>query len=1095
MQPVARRFDARDSINIWNNSKINIMKNKTSFKILCGLIISSTLIISNYALGQNTFPFAHPTAANIATPNTGTCTGSDIAKGITTDGSGNSYVVGTFTGSATFISSSFLSAGSNDVFLEKYDRIGNPLWAVRAGGTGDDDAKSVAVYPDGAGGVNIYVTGYFTSSITFNGTFGPPVTINSVFPGNVDMYIVKYRNDGSVWWAQRFGRNATSGFTIGYDIAVSENTYSMPNPTVDIWVCGSFKGTVSFGTHQMSSGGGQNGFIANFHDGSTAPNDVWVNGILSTSLVAQAEAICPDQSGNVFLSGYWLYGNTASFGGAFNGIVPNGNDDGFVAGYDGLGAIQNLMHFGHTAGTSQGTNAIGVAVAEDGNVYVAGCFTHTTIFQSSPLITLTSTGGPVTGCDAFLMKLDPASLAVDYVNQMSSPTADDVARRVVVDHCGKRAYVSGNFFGTENFGNGVTQSTSVNFGESAFIVDFDISNPFVANAFDASRIGGSVPANTTVTIGYDLAVNSVEDVELCGSFSSGNLVCAPSAASNGNSSNAVLAGGTNDGFIARWDDNLWPALETTAQAINQGVSSVNCIDYTVGDMSGNNVTFGTLPSLSAIGFSDVYLLALDKYATYTSFKKLTNGTSTETSVDLVSNSSNHFIAGNATPSIGQTVTFTLDAADSYTATAANAGPTAVVMRTNLGGLTGWGTTVRPVSGGAATGKGVAYDASGNVYFCGYFSGTVGVYSTGGSWFSNLISNGSNDIFVIKYSPLGIVQWAKKIGGSSDDHAHGISVDPSSSNYYITGQVSGTVLSAQGLAHTHFAPITDGFVLRGSLSTGAAINDAFWTTASVANWGNDIYSNDTSEVYVTGVKTANKVYIASFDLSGTSSPVSPTWNLISTGGTAFGNDIILGRNGYVYVSGELGSTSATFGSLPAITSPNVYGGYIVGLTSWGGTPTWETTAYTNAKFCNGLAEDVGYLMSDHGFICLICGQNDMSVAINAYVQKATEEGLEFSSRHANPSLTENNIPIEFITSAVYPNPFDQAAILKLDQDVDLSVPASLLVFDVSGRIVNRIEEISQRETTISAEGLSNGIYFYKVIQNGNILTTGKMMINK
>ncbi|CAN5358834.1 hypothetical protein BH11BAC1_BH11BAC1_29920 [soil metagenome] len=288
-------------------------------------------------------------------------------------------------------------------------------------------------------------------------------------------------------------------------------------------------------------------------------------------------------------------------------------------------------------------------------------------------------------------------------------------------------------------------------------------------------------------------------------------------------------------------------------------------------------------------------------------------------------------------------------------------------------------------------------------------------------------------------------------------------------------------------------------MRGNTSTvslGIAINDAFWTTATTNDKGVDVYSNGLSEVYVTGVKTANKVYIARYDLTGTVSPASAWWNLISTGGTAFGNDIILGRNGYVYVSGELGSTSVTFGSLPAITSPNVYGGYIVALNSWNGLETWETTAYTNVKFCNGLAEDVGYLMSDHGFICLIGGGNDPVTGQHAYLQKATQEGLEFSSRHTNPSFAQNNGAVEPITaSSIYPNPFNQSATLRLDENVDLSVPATLIVFDVTGRIVNRIDEITTRETTISADEMANGIYFYEVIQGGNVLSTGKMMINK
>ncbi len=83
--------------------------------------------------------------------------GSDVGKGIATDGSGNSIVTGYFGGTATFGDTTLTSAGSQEIFIAKYDGDGNFLWAIRAGGTTSDEGRGIAT--DGLD--NIIVTGHF----------------------------------------------------------------------------------------------------------------------------------------------------------------------------------------------------------------------------------------------------------------------------------------------------------------------------------------------------------------------------------------------------------------------------------------------------------------------------------------------------------------------------------------------------------------------------------------------------------------------------------------------------------------------------------------------------------------------------------------------------------------------------------------------------------------------------------------------------------------------------------------------------------------------------------------------------------------------
>ena len=67
-------------------------------------------------------------------------TSSDGGRGIATDGAGNSYVSGRFSGTATFglgeaNQTTLTSAGGPDIFVAKYDPSGALIWAKRAGGT------------------------------------------------------------------------------------------------------------------------------------------------------------------------------------------------------------------------------------------------------------------------------------------------------------------------------------------------------------------------------------------------------------------------------------------------------------------------------------------------------------------------------------------------------------------------------------------------------------------------------------------------------------------------------------------------------------------------------------------------------------------------------------------------------------------------------------------------------------------------------------------------------------------------------------------------------------------------------------------------
>ena len=125
-------------------------------------------------------------------------TSSQLGSFVNEDVFGNVYVAGKFIapslsfGSFT-LTNTDISGGSTDMFLAKYDPLGNTVWARSGGGNSNDDVGSV--FSDLQG--NIYVTGgFYSPSLTFDSLsiIPPPPP-----PGQYDpMFILKYDSSGTI---------------------------------------------------------------------------------------------------------------------------------------------------------------------------------------------------------------------------------------------------------------------------------------------------------------------------------------------------------------------------------------------------------------------------------------------------------------------------------------------------------------------------------------------------------------------------------------------------------------------------------------------------------------------------------------------------------------------------------------------------------------------------------------------------------------------------------------------------------------------------------------------------------------------------------
>src|SRR5262249_33436673 len=132
------------------------------------------------------------------------------------------------------------SAGSNDIFIAKYNSSGAYLWGRRFGDASDQFAQSVTTDPSG----NVILTGYFFGTVDFGG--GPLASA-----GSADIYVAKFDPNGNPRWSKRYG-NASAQFGNSVTTDASGN----------ILLTGQFFGTVTFGGSTLFSAGFADIFLA-----------------------------------------------------------------------------------------------------------------------------------------------------------------------------------------------------------------------------------------------------------------------------------------------------------------------------------------------------------------------------------------------------------------------------------------------------------------------------------------------------------------------------------------------------------------------------------------------------------------------------------------------------------------------------------------------------------------------------------------------------------------------------------------------------------------------------------------------------------------
>lgn len=397
---------------------------------------------------------------------------SDYGYSIAVDSDGNSYVAGSFEGTATFGETVLNSAGSNDIFVAKLDASGNWQWAVRAGGSSNDRAFGIAVTPAGTS----YITGSFADEITFGGL------PNRSSSGGLDIFVAKLSTSGNWIWAAQAGGGSHD---VGFDIALDNDNNS--------FITGYFASQyITFpGLGGMSRTGSEDILVAKL-DAAGAWS--WATKAGSTG-EDRGHGIAVSATGNCYVTGF--FEGTASVPGGIS-LTSSGSDDIFIGKVDSGGDWQWAKRAGGTI-RDRGES---ISIDSVENCYVTGYFASDPAdFGAS--ISMDPSDGAI-----YVAKLN-ASGAWQWVSQAGNNGASipvENGQDIVADSAGN-CYATGYFKGDGHFGVNLVQSSSNSV--DVFIANINSSGTWLW----ANRAGGG-----SEEMGKGIDIDSIGNCYVTGYF-------------------------------------------------------------------------------------------------------------------------------------------------------------------------------------------------------------------------------------------------------------------------------------------------------------------------------------------------------------------------------------------------------------------------------------------------------------------------------------------------------------------------------------------------------------------------------------------------
>jgi uncharacterized repeat protein (TIGR01451 family) len=335
----------------------------------------------------------------------------------------NIYLVGGFYGTVDFntgAGDSSISATSNlNIYVAKYDSIGNFIWVRSFQGGSSDYARTLDFDANG----NLILTGRFYNSGTFNTGQGATVLTSS---GGYDIFICKITPNGNLVWVKKVGG---SGDDVSYDadIDVSGNIY----------VAGSFSNIVDF-----DPGAGIDSLQANGTDAfvlklDSAGNFLWVKSFTGPG-TQKCSTMQISENSDLYVAGDFT--DSCDFDPGTNTafIQSSGSKNMFLCKLSSSGDYKRIYSLPCT-----GVSIADRIIFRSGKIYLSGNFTFAMDFDPSGTnYTVSSPNKSI-----YLCKFDTSG-SFDWAKQFY---ANDIYQSALALDAVENVYLLGSYVGTVNF--------------------------------------------------------------------------------------------------------------------------------------------------------------------------------------------------------------------------------------------------------------------------------------------------------------------------------------------------------------------------------------------------------------------------------------------------------------------------------------------------------------------------------------------------------------------------------------------------------------------------------------------------------------------
>lgn len=325
---------------------------------------------------------------------------------------------------------------------------------------------------------------------------------------------------------------------------------------------------------------------------------------------------------------------------------------------------------------------------------------------------------------------------------------------VVTDDSGN-VYVAGQIEYTTDFGNG-------------FVYTVDGQHDIFTAKYNSSgvlqwvRVAGGPEGDAGSAIGIDAQRNVyiVGEFEETAGFDPGD---------------SLTIRGYNDAFLVKYNSNgvfqwvqqLGGGSDDRARAVAVDADGYS---YSSGGFGGT-AYFGNLSLTSGNGGQDCFLVKFDRDGNAVWARKGGGNRDDRGRGVTLDALGNVFVSG----TFSSTATFS-----GVSISDQDGEQSTFLAKYDTSGTLQW---ILPIGGCCDTTRGYAIttDSIGNSYLTGYFADTLIAQS------HQVVSAGNWDVFIIKVSPSGQVEWLKRAGGVNEDFGSGCRYDPTLNLLYVTGQ--------------------------------------------------------------------------------------------------------------------------------------------------------------------------------------------------------------------------------------------------------------------------------------------------------------------